>query len=64
MNAMLYHYPQTASLARATVLFTILDRGTSGLMVIALSKYAQIKLVRAISKHDVVREYGRLFVKV
>ena len=56
MNAMLYHYPQTASLARAGIVHR-LDKDTSGLMVIALSKYAQIKLVRAISKHDVVREY-------
>ena len=54
MNAMLYHYPQTASLARAGIVHR-LDKDTSGLMVIALSKYAQIKLVRAISKHDVVR---------
>ena len=56
MNAMLYHYPQTASLARAGIVHR-LDKDTSGLMVIALSKYAQIKLVRAISKHYVVREY-------
>lgn len=56
MNAMLYHYPQTVSLARAGIVHR-LDKDTSGLMVIALSKYAQIKLVRAISKHDVVREY-------
>ncbi|SFS40528.1 23S rRNA pseudouridine1911/1915/1917 synthase [Succinivibrio dextrinosolvens] len=56
MNAMLYHFPQTAQLARAGIVHR-LDKDTSGLMVIALSKYAQIKLVRAISKHDVVREY-------
>ena len=56
MNAMLYHYPQTASLPRAGIVHR-LDKDTSGLMVIALSKYAQIKLMRAISKHDVVREY-------
>ncbi len=56
MNAMLYHYPQTATLARAGIVHR-LDKDTSGLMVIALSKYAQIKLVRAISRHDVVREY-------
>ena len=37
---------------------TRLDKDTSGLMVIAREKYAQIKLIRAISKHDVVREYG------
>ena len=56
MNAILYHFPQTAQLARAGIVHR-LDKDTSGLMVIALSKYAQIKLVRAISKHDVVREY-------
>jgi len=56
MNAMLYHFPCTAQLARAGIVHR-LDKDTSGLMVIALSKYAQIKLVRAISKHDVVREY-------
>lgn len=56
MNAMLYHFPSTAQLARAGIVHR-LDKDTSGLMVIALSKYAQIKLVRAISKHDVVREY-------
>ncbi len=56
MNAMLFHYPQTAALPRAGIVHR-LDKDTSGLMVIALSKYAQIKLVRAISRHDVVREY-------
>ncbi|MGN0915832.1 MAG: 23S rRNA pseudouridine(1911/1915/1917) synthase RluD [Succinivibrio sp.] len=56
LNAMLYHFPQTKSLARAGIVHR-LDKDTSGLMVIALSKYAQIKLVRAISKHEVVREY-------
>lgn len=56
MNAVLFHYPQTSVLPRAGIVHR-LDKDTSGLMVIALSKYAQIKLVRAISKHDVVREY-------
>lgn len=56
MNAMLYHYPQTKVLPRAGIVHR-LDKDTSGLMVIALSKYAQIKLVRAISRHNVVREY-------
>lgn len=56
MNAMLYHYPQTASLPRAGIVHR-LDKDTSGLMVIALSQLAQIRLTRAISKHNVVREY-------
>lgn len=56
MNAMLYHYPQTAQLPRAGIVHR-LDKDTSGLMVIALSQAAQIRLTRAISKHQVVREY-------
>ena len=56
MNAMLYHYPETKVLPRAGIVHR-LDKDTSGLMVIARTKYAQIKLVRAISRHDVVREY-------
>lgn len=56
MNAVLFHYPQTASLARAGIVHR-LDKDTSGLMVIALSQAAQHALVKAISKHLVVREY-------
>ena len=56
MNAMLYHFPQTATLARAGIVHR-LDKDTSGLMVIALSQVAQHHLVKAISKHLVVREY-------
>lgn len=56
MNAMLFHYPQTATLARAGIVHR-LDKDTSGLMVIALSPVAQKKLIRDISHHEVVREY-------
>lgn len=56
MNAMLYHFPQTATLARAGIVHR-LDKDTSGLMVIALSQTAQHHLIKAISKHLVVREY-------
>lgn len=56
MNAMLYHFPQTAVLARAGIVHR-LDKDTSGLMVIALSQTAQHHLIKAISKHLVVREY-------
>ncbi len=56
MNSMLYHYPETASLPRAGIVHR-LDKDTSGLMVIARTNVAQKRLVRAISKHDVVREY-------
>lgn len=56
MNAMLYHFPQTKTLARAGIVHR-LDKDTSGLMVIALSQAAQHALIKAISKHLVVREY-------
>lgn len=56
MNAMLYHFPQTATLPRAGIVHR-LDKDTSGLMVIALSQKAQKVLTKAISKHEVVREY-------
>ncbi|MDO5351453.1 MAG: 23S rRNA pseudouridine(1911/1915/1917) synthase RluD [Succinatimonas sp.] len=56
MNAMLFHYPQTSTLPRAGIVHR-LDKDTSGLMVIAKTNVAQKRLVRAIAKHDVVREY-------
>ncbi len=56
MNALLYHFPQTAILPRCGIVHR-LDKDTSGLMVIALSRTAQTYLTRAISKHKVIREY-------
>ncbi len=56
MNAVLFHYPKTATLPRAGIVHR-LDKDTSGLMVIALSEIAQSTLTKAISRHDVVREY-------
>ena len=56
MNAMLFHFPKTASLARAGIVHR-LDKDTSGLMVVALSERAQKKLIQEISKHAVIREY-------
>lgn len=56
LNALLFHYPQTKTLNRAGIVHR-LDKNTSGLMVIALSKVAQVRLVAAISKHKVLREY-------
>ena len=56
MNAVLFHFPQTASLPRAGIVHR-LDKDTSGLMVIALSQLAQKSLTKAIAKHEVVREY-------
>ncbi|MBO5565700.1 MAG: 23S rRNA pseudouridine(1911/1915/1917) synthase RluD [Succinivibrio sp.] len=56
MNAVLFHYPKTATLPRAGIVHR-LDKDTSGLMVIALSEIALSTLTKAISRHDVVREY-------
>ena len=56
MNAMLFHFPKTASLVRAGIVHR-LDKDTSGLMVVALSERAQKKLIQEISKHAVIREY-------
>lgn len=56
MNAMLYHFPDTSTLPRAGIVHR-LDKDTSGLMVIALNNVAQKRLIRAISKHEVIREY-------
>ncbi|MCR5536385.1 MAG: 23S rRNA pseudouridine(1911/1915/1917) synthase RluD [Succinivibrio sp.] len=56
MNALLYHFPQTKVLPRAGIVHRI-DKDTSGLMVVALSELALNKLTKAISKHEVEREY-------
>lgn len=61
MNAMLYHYPQTKNLARAGIVHR-LDKDTSGLMVIALNQRTQQLLIKAISKHEVVREYEAIAI--
>lgn len=56
MNALLYHFPKTQVLPRAGIVHR-LDKDTSGLMVVALSELALHKLTKAISKHEVEREY-------
>lgn len=56
MNAMLFHFPQTAALPRAGIVHR-LDRDTSGLMVAALSQAACLGLTAAIARHQVLREY-------
>ncbi len=61
MNALLYHYPASKDLPRAGIVHR-LDKDTSGLMVIAKTIRAVHKLVKAISKHDVVREYEAIAV--
>lgn len=61
MNALLYHYPDSKDLPRAGIVHR-LDKDTSGLMVVAKTLRALHKLVKAISRHDVVREYEAIAV--
>ena len=56
MNALLFRYPASAALERAGIVHR-LDRDTSGIMVVALSAPAQRVLKRAVSHHELVREY-------
>lgn len=61
MNALLYHFPESKDLPRAGIVHR-LDKDTSGLMVVAKTIRAVHKLVKAISRHDVVREYEAIAV--
>ncbi|MDD6317321.1 MAG: 23S rRNA pseudouridine(1911/1915/1917) synthase RluD [Succinatimonas hippei] len=56
MNGLLYRYSASRQLPRAGIVHR-LDKDTSGLMVVALSPKAHFHLTKAISKHQVVREY-------
>ncbi len=55
-NALLYHYPQLASLPRAGIVHR-LDKDTSGLMVVARSLSAHKSLVEQLQARSVRREY-------
>lgn len=56
LNALLFHYPASAKLARAGIVHR-LDKDTTGLMVVAKTQAAQTKLVQALQNHDVGRIY-------
>ncbi len=56
LNALLFHFPEVQNVPRAGIVHR-LDKDTSGLMVVAKNVEAQNALVKAISKHNVVREY-------
>ncbi|MBQ3683567.1 MAG: 23S rRNA pseudouridine(1911/1915/1917) synthase RluD [Succinimonas sp.] len=56
MNGILFRYPESAELPRAGIVHR-LDKDTSGLMVVAKTIAAVHRLVKMISRHDVVREY-------
>ena len=56
LNALLYHFPETASLPRAGIVHR-LDKETSGLLVVARTLQAQTSLIRQLQARNVVRVY-------
>jgi 23S rRNA pseudouridine1911/1915/1917 synthase len=62
-NALLHKYPQTGRLDRGGLVHR-LDKDTSGVMVVALSQRAQMRLVEAMQARRVRREYDAVVVGV
>ncbi len=56
VNALLYHYPNNAHLPRAGLVHRI-DKDTSGLLVVARTKNAQLDLTEQLKDKTVYREY-------
>ncbi len=56
LNALLYHYPEIADVPRAGIVHR-LDKNTTGLMVVARTVPAQIRLVEALKARKITREY-------
>lgn len=56
VNALLYHYPNNAHLPRAGLVHRI-DKDTSGLLVVARTKTAQLDLTEQLKDKSVYREY-------
>lgn len=56
LNALLHHYPQIAEVPRAGIVHR-LDKDTTGLMVVAKTIPAQTRLVYALQKRQITREY-------
>lgn len=56
VNALLYHYPDNAHLPRAGLVHRI-DKDTSGLLVVARTKTAQLDLTEQLKDKSVYREY-------
>lgn len=61
VNALLYAYPEQASLPRAGIVHR-LDKDTSGLMVVARSRQAHFSLVEQLQARTMGREYEALIV--
>jgi 23S rRNA pseudouridine1911/1915/1917 synthase len=56
LNGLLFYYPELKSLPRAGIVHR-LDKGTSGLMVVARTSQAQTSLVRQLQERTVGRRY-------
>lgn len=56
LNALLFHFPELASVPRAGIVHR-LDKETSGLLVVAKTLEAQTSLVRQLQARSVKREY-------
>ena len=56
LNAVLHHHPPAAQLPRAGIVHR-LDKDTSGLMVVAKTERSRQRLIRALQKRSVEREY-------
>lgn len=56
LNALLYYYPAIADVPRAGIVHR-LDKDTTGLMVVAKTIPAQTRLVEALQKREITREY-------
>ncbi|GAL08735.1 23S rRNA pseudouridine(1911/1915/1917) synthase RluD [Photobacterium aphoticum] len=56
LNALLFHCPELAEVPRAGIVHR-LDKDTTGLMVVAKTIQAQTRLVRALQKRKITREY-------
>lgn len=61
LNALLYHYPAIAEVPRAGIVHR-LDKDTTGLMVVAKTVPAQTRLVRALQKRKITREYEAIAI--
>jgi 23S rRNA pseudouridine1911/1915/1917 synthase len=61
LNALLYHYPEIAEVPRAGIVHR-LDKDTTGLMVVAKTVPAQTRLVRALQKRKITREYEAIAI--
>ncbi|PJC85013.1 23S rRNA pseudouridine(1911/1915/1917) synthase RluD [Vibrio sp. HA2012] len=61
LNGLLYHYPPIAEVPRAGIVHR-LDKDTTGLMVVAKTVPAQTRLVRALQKRDITREYEAIAI--